>query len=34
SKTGMIAGHYINSNTGATRKIMEYIENLHRDGII
>jgi 3-deoxy-D-manno-octulosonic-acid transferase len=29
SKTGMIAGHFVNSNTGATRIIMEYIEQLH-----
>jgi len=30
-QTGMICGHYINSNTGATRIIMEH---LHRDGLI
>ncbi len=29
SQTGMIAGHFINSNTGATRTVMEYIANLH-----
>jgi len=29
SQTGMIAGHFINSNTGATRTVMEYITNLH-----
>ena len=34
SKTGMIAGHFINSNTGATTKIMNYIEKLHRDGVV
>jgi 3-deoxy-D-manno-octulosonic-acid transferase len=34
SKTGMIAGHFINSNTGATQKIMNYIEDLHRNGTI
>jgi len=34
SKTGMIAGHYINSNTGATEKIMKYIEQLNRDGLV
>ncbi len=28
-QTGMIAGHFINSNTGATRTVMEYIANLH-----
>lgn len=28
-KTGMIAGHYINSNVGATRKIMTYVELLN-----
>jgi 3-deoxy-D-manno-octulosonic-acid transferase len=34
SKTGMIAGHYVNSNTGATAIIMDYIDSLHRDGLI
>lgn len=34
SKTGMIAGHFINSNTGATKKIMDYIEKLHRDSLV
>jgi 3-deoxy-D-manno-octulosonic-acid transferase len=34
SKTGMIAGHFINSNTGATQKIMEYLKKLHRDGVV
>ncbi len=34
NKTGMIAGHYINSNTGATKKIMDYVSKLHSDGII
>ena len=34
SKTGMIAGHFINSNTGATKKIMSYIEKLNRDGVV
>jgi 3-deoxy-D-manno-octulosonic-acid transferase len=34
SKTGMIAGHFINSNTGATKKIMDYLEKLHRDGVV
>ena len=29
SQTGMIAGHFINSNTGATRTVMEYISKLH-----
>jgi 3-deoxy-D-manno-octulosonic-acid transferase len=29
SQTGMIAGHFINSNTGATRSVMKYIANLH-----
>lgn len=29
SQTGMIAGHFINSNTGATRTVMEYIAQLH-----
>lgn len=30
-QTGMICGHYINSNTGATRAIMEHLD---RDGLI
>ncbi len=34
NKTGMITGHFINSNTGASRKIMDYISNLHSDGIV
>ena len=34
SKTGMIAGHFVNSNTGATKKTMEYIKKLHQDGLI
>jgi len=34
SKTGMIAGHFINSNTGATKKIMDYLEKLHSDGVV
>ncbi|MFT4668654.1 MAG: 3-deoxy-D-manno-octulosonic-acid transferase [Flavobacteriaceae bacterium] len=34
SKTGMITEHFINSNTGATKKIMNYIQKLHRDGIV
>lgn len=29
SQTGMIAGHFINSNTGATRTVMEYIAKIH-----
>ena len=28
SKTGMIAGHFVNSNTGATQKTMTYIKQL------
>lgn len=28
SKTGMIAGHFVNSNTGATQKTMAYIKQL------
>jgi len=27
-KTGMIAGHFINSNTGATRSVMNYLKTL------
>jgi 3-deoxy-D-manno-octulosonic-acid transferase len=34
NKTGMIAGHFVNSNTGATAIIMKYIESLHSDGLI
>lgn len=34
SKTGMVTEHFINSNTGATQKIMTYITKLHRDGLI
>ncbi|MEZ4875544.1 MAG: glycosyltransferase N-terminal domain-containing protein [Flavobacteriaceae bacterium] len=30
-QTGMIAGHFVNSNTGATRIIMEH---LHRNGLV
>lgn len=29
SQTGMIAGHFINSNTGATKTVMKYIASLH-----
>lgn len=29
SQTGMIAGHFINSNTGATRTVMEYIASIY-----
>jgi len=28
-QTGMIAGHFINSNTGATRTVMEYMMRIH-----
>ncbi len=27
-QTGMISGHFVNSNTGATRVVMEYVEKL------
>lgn len=33
-KTGMICEHFINRNTGVTRKIMSYIKELHGDGLI
>lgn len=33
-KTGMIAGHFVNSNTGATKVIMDYIASLHSNGLI
>ncbi|MEP2936751.1 MAG: glycosyltransferase N-terminal domain-containing protein [Gilvibacter sp.] len=33
-KTGMICGHFINSNTGATRIVMNYIAQLHADGLV
>lgn len=29
-KTGMIAGHFVSSNTGATRRIQEYLQSLPR----
>ena len=29
NKTGMIAGHFVNSNTGATQIIMDHIKQLH-----
>jgi 3-deoxy-D-manno-octulosonic-acid transferase len=34
NKTGMIAGHFINSNTGATTHIIKYLEKLNRNGIV
>jgi 3-deoxy-D-manno-octulosonic-acid transferase len=34
SKTGMIAGDFIKSNTGATKKIMDYLEKLNCDGVV
>ncbi|MBT8262254.1 MAG: 3-deoxy-D-manno-octulosonic acid transferase [Bacteroidia bacterium] len=34
TQTGMIAGHFVNSNTGATSIIMNHIESLHSDGLI
>jgi len=34
NKTGMITGHFINSNTGATDKIMNYIMRLNSDGLV
>ncbi len=33
-KTGMICGHFVNSNTGATRIVMDYVAKLHSDGFI
>lgn len=33
-KTGMICGHFVNSNTGATRIVMQYITQLHANGLI
>ena len=33
-KTGMIAGHFVNSNTGATNITLEYINKLNRNGLI
>lgn len=32
TQTGMIAGHFVNSNTGATRTVMEYIIERHEMG--
>lgn len=34
SKTGMISGHFVNSNTGATQTIVDYVQKLHSDGLI
>lgn len=34
SKTGMICGHFVNSNTGATNLIVSHIASLHSDGLI
>jgi 3-deoxy-D-manno-octulosonic-acid transferase len=34
NKTGMICGHFVNSNTGATEIIMKHISSLHGDGFI
>jgi 3-deoxy-D-manno-octulosonic-acid transferase len=31
SKTGMICGHWVNSNTGATRSILKYLKNVDED---
>jgi 3-deoxy-D-manno-octulosonic-acid transferase len=32
TQTGMIAGHFINSNTGATRTVMKYLTTVHELG--
>ncbi len=32
TQTGMIAGHFINSNTGATRTVMKYLSTIHELG--
>jgi len=32
--TGMICGHFVNSNTGATNTIMAYMEKLNGDGLV
>ncbi|MEL6811591.1 MAG: glycosyltransferase N-terminal domain-containing protein [Bacteroidota bacterium] len=34
SKTGMISGHFVNSNTGATRIVMDYLQESYRDRLI
>lgn len=34
NQTGMICGHYVNSNTGATHTIMEYIASLYSDRLV
>jgi 3-deoxy-D-manno-octulosonic-acid transferase len=31
NKTGMISGHYVNSNTGATDTILRYFEDLNQN---
>jgi len=33
-KTGMIGGHFVNSNTGATHITLEYIKKSHSNGLI
>jgi 3-deoxy-D-manno-octulosonic-acid transferase len=33
-KTGMICGHFVNSNTGATEKIMAYMRKSHGDRLV
>jgi 3-deoxy-D-manno-octulosonic-acid transferase len=33
-ETGLICEHYIASNTGATRKVLEYLAQLHANGLI
>lgn len=34
NKTGMIAGHFVNSNTGATGIVLDYIKQLNTNGLI
>ena len=34
NKTGMIAAHFVDQNTGATQKIMDHIAKLDGDGLI
>lgn len=33
-QTGMICGHFVNANTGATKAVLDYIDRLHRDRLV
>jgi 3-deoxy-D-manno-octulosonic-acid transferase len=34
NKTGMIAGHFVNKNTGATQTTVDYISKLHSNSVV